>query len=109
MDGTSGMQALFLKLNGRAEPSLTHSFLHEVHSAQSPNVAGTGHVGQSGIVSVEHSSSSSSDPSGFSLAPCRPGENDLTLRRVAPIPHMSEHGDQGVHSIHSAGTEKTEC
>ena len=79
MDGTSGMQTLFLKLNGRAEPSLTQSIVHEVQSAQSPNVAGTGHVGQSGIVSVEHSSSSSSDPSGFSLAPCRPGENDLTL------------------------------
>ena len=79
MDGTSGMQALFLKLNGRAEPSLMQSFLHEVHSAQSPNVAGTGHVGQSGIVLVEHSSIFSADPTGLFLAPCRPAENDLTF------------------------------
>ena len=62
-------------------------------------MAGTGHVGQSGIVLVEHSSIFSADPTGLFLAPCCPAENDLTFRRVAPIPHVDEHGDQGVQSI----------
>ena len=77
VDGTAGMQALFLTLDGRVEPSLMQAFLHKDHSDQSPNVAGTGHDGQSGIVSVVHPSDLSSDPTGLFLAPCRPGEKDL--------------------------------
>ena len=87
--------------------------------------AGIGHVGQLGIVWVEHISVSSELPSAGSwLAPCLPGMKFLDFWRVAPgpqlvehedqnvrapVPQLDEQEDQGVQSIHVAGTERTIC